>query len=219
VDSKKKELAGSHKNGGRKWRRKGQAPKAQTHDFPDPDIPQAFPCGVYDLPCNEVNVGSDHDASQFAVSSIRAWWNEVGGNAYPHARRIQIMADSGGSNGYRRILWKWELQCLADETAFPVRVCRFPPGTSKWNKVEHRLFSFISQNWRGEPLTSYETIVKLIASTITKAGLKVHCQLDTNKYPLKKKIGAQEAKGIRLFPGKFHGEWNDELKPGIESKL
>ncbi len=185
VDTKKKELIGNYKNGGQQWHRKGQAPKVQGHDFPDPDIPRAFPYGVYDLSRNEgfVNVGSDHDTSQFAVASIRAWWNEVGRQAYPRASRIQVMADSGGSNGYRRLLWKWELQCLADETGLPVRVCHFPPGTSKWNKVEHRLFSFISLNWRGEPLTSYETIVKLISSTTTKAGLQVHCRLDTNKYP------------------------------------
>lgn len=129
------------------------------------------------------------------------------------------MADSGGSNGYRRILWKWELQCLADETGLPVMVCHFPPGTSKWNKVEHRLFSFISRNWRGEPLTSYETIVKLISSTVTKTGLKVHCQLDTNKYPLKRKGTAKEIKSMRLFQSTFHGEWNYEIRPRIDTKM
>jgi transposase len=221
VDTKKKELVGNYKNGGQKWQRKGQALKVQGHDFPDPDVPRAFPYGVYDLSRNEgfVNVGSDHDTSQFAVASIRAWWNAVGRESYPHARRIQIMADSGGSNGYRRTLWKWELQRLADETGLPVRVCHFPPGASKWNKVEHRLFSFISQNWRGEPLISYETIVKLIASTTTRTGLKVHCQLDTNQYPLKKKISAREMKSIGLLPDKFHGEWNYEIKPKIEARL
>jgi hypothetical protein len=218
VDTKKKELVGNYKNSGPKWHRKGQAPKVQGHVFPDPDVPRTFPNGVYDLSRNEgfVNVGSDHDTSQFAVASIRAWWDSVGSKVYPHTRCIQIMADSGGSNGYRRSLWKWELQRLADETGLPVRVCHFPPGTSKWNKVEHRLFSFISQNWRGEPLISYETIVKLIARTTTRTGLKVHCQLDTNKYPLKKKISAQEAKSIRLLPGKFHSEWNYVIKPKIE---
>lgn len=221
VDTKKKELVGNYKNNGQKWHRKGRAPKVQGHDFPNPDVPRAYPYGVYDLSRNEgfVNIGSDHDTSQFAVASIRAWWNEIGRQAYPNAGRIQIMADSGGSNGYRRLLWKWELQCLADETGLPVSVCHFPPGTSKWNKVEHRLFSFISQNWRGQPLTSYETIVNLISSTTTKTGLKVHCRLDEGKYPLKRKISTKEAKSIRLICRKFHGEWNYEIKPRVEVKL
>lgn len=218
VDTKKKELVGNYKNNGQEWHKKGQAPKVQGHDFPDPDVPRAFPYGVYDLGQNVgfVNVGCDHDTSRFAVASIRAWWNEVGKETYPDANCIQIMADSGGSNGYRRVLWKWELQCLANETGLPIRVCHFPPGTSKWNKVEHRLFSVISQNWRGEPLVSYETIVSLISNATTTTGLKVHCRLDKTKYPLKQKISGKEAESIRLFKSKFHGEWNYKIKPIIE---
>lgn len=221
VDTKKKELVGNYKNNGQKWHRTGRAPKVQGHDFPNPDVPRAYPYGVYDLSRNEgfVNVGSDHDTSQFAVASIRAWWFEVGRHVYPHARRIQIMADSGGSNGYRRRLWKWELQLLADETGLPVSVCHFPPGTSNWNKVEHRLFSFISQNWRGEALISYETIVNLISNTTTQMGLKVPCRLDTGKYPLKRKISEKDAKTIRIVRRKFHGEGNYEIKPRVESYL
>jgi len=154
VDTKKKELVGNYKNSGRAWHKKGKAPRVQTHDFPDPDIPRAHPYGIYDMGRNEgfVNVGTDHDASSFAVASIRAWWRQRGRRLYPKAKRLLITADSGGSNGCRRRLWKWELQQLADETGIPIRVCHFPPGTSKWNKVEHRLFSFISQNWGGKPL-------------------------------------------------------------------
>jgi transposase len=215
VDTKKKELVGNYKNNGQKWHRKGQAPKVQGHDFPNPEVPRAYPYGVYDLKQNVgfVNVGSDHDTSAFAVASIRAWWSQVGCKAYPDARFIQIMADSGGSNGYNRRLWKWELQALADETGLPIRVSHFPPGTSKWNKVEHRLFSCISQNWRGEPLTSYETVVALIASTTTATGLKVHCRLDMNKYPLKQKVTKKEMKAIRLKQAIFHGEWNYKIMP------
>lgn len=217
VDTKKKELVGNYKNNGRKWHRKGEALKVNGHDFPDPSVPRAFPYGVYDIKNDAgfVNVGCDHDTSQFAVASIRAWWDTSGHAAFPRARRIQIMADGGGSNGYNRRLWKWELQALADATGLPIRVCHFPPGTSKWNKVEHRLFSFISQNWRGEPLMSYETIVNLISSTSTKSGLKVTCRLDENKYPLKRKVSNEEMATIRLYPDKFHGEWNYEIKPRL----
>lgn len=215
VDTKKKELVGNYKNNGRKWHRKGKADKVNGHDFPYPSVPRAFPYGIYDIKNDAgfVNVGCDHDTSQFAVASIRAWWEASGCAAYPGARRIQIMADGGGSNGYNRRLWKWELQALADATGLPIRVSHFPPGTSKWNKVEHRLFSFISQNWRGEPLTSYEIIVNLISSTSTKSGLKVTCCLDENKYPLKRKVSNEEMATIRLYPEKFHGEWNYEIKP------
>jgi hypothetical protein len=215
VDTKKKELVGNYKNNGRQWHRKGQALKVNGHDFPDPSVPRAFPYGVYEIGRDEgfVNVGSDHDTSEFAVASIRAWWYAVGYKNYPKARRIQIMADGGGSNGYTRRQWKWELQLLADDLGIPVSVCHFPPGTSKWNKVEHRLFSFISQNWRGVPLISYETIVKLIAATSTTKGLKVHCRLDMNKYPLKQKISDEQMADIRLCPEAFHGEWNYSIMP------
>lgn len=219
VDTKKKELIGNYKNNGQKWHRKGQPHEVKGHDFPNPEVPRAYPYGIYDLKRNEgfVNVGSDHDTSSFAVASIRAWWLQVGQAAYSGAKYIQIMADGGGSNGHNRRLWKWELQALANETGLPIRVSHFPPGTSKWNKVEHRLFSFISQNWRAEPLTSYETIVNLIASTTTRAGLKVHCQLDVAKYPLKRKISDQEMKNIRIKRDKFHGEWNYKIEPTPKS--
>ena len=215
VDTKKKELVGNYKNNGRQWHKRGKAPKVLSHDFPDPDVPRAFPYGVLDIGRNEgfVNVGSDHDTSAFAAASIRAWWNQVGSHAYPKARHIQVMADSGGSNGYRRRTWKWELQRLADDTGLPIRVCHFPPGTSKWNKVEHRLFSFISQNWRGEPLTSYETIVKLIAATKTKTGLKVECRLDMTKYPLGQDVSKEDWRSMNLHPDPFRGEWNYEIQP------
>jgi len=215
VDTKKKELVGNYKNNGQQWHKQGKAPAVLSHDFPDPDVPRAFPYGIFDIGRNEgfVNVGSDHDTSAFAAASIRVWWNQVGSRVYPKARHIQVMADSGGSNGYRRRTWKWELQRLADDTGLPIRVCHFPPGTSKWNKVEHRLFSFISQNWRGEPLTSYETIVKLIAATKTKTGLKVECQLDMAKYPLGQEVSKEDWRSMNLHPDPFHGDWNYEIRP------
>ena len=221
VDTKKKELIGNYKNGGQKWHRKGKAPKVNGHDFPDPEVPRAYPYGVYEIKRNKgfVNVGVDHDTAQFAVASIRRWWHEMGAEAYKRARYIQVMADSGGSNGYRSRLWKRELQTLADETGLSIRVCHFPAGTSKWNKVEHRLFSFISQNWRGEPLKCYETVVKLISATTTKSGLEVQCRLDTGKYPLKVEVSDEEMESIRLFPAKFHGEWNYEIRPRIARKM
>ena len=174
-----------------------------------------MPRPVYECGSNVgfVNVGTGHGTSVSAVASIRAWWEQMGRISYPKARHIQIMADSGGSNGYRRRQWKWELQRLADDTGLAIRVCHFPPGTSKWNKVEHRLFSFISQNWRGKPLVSYETIVKLIAATTTKTGLKVECRLDLSRYPLKKKVSAKDWRSIHLRLDPFHGEWNYEIRP------
>jgi hypothetical protein len=215
VDTKKKELVGNYKNGGRTWREKKKPVKVGVHDFPGPDIPHAHPYGIYDLKRNEgfINVGQDHDTAQFAVASIRAWWRKVGKKAYPRARRIQVMADSGGSNGILRRQWKYELQRLADDTGLTIGVCHYPPGTSKWNKVEHRLFAFISQHWRGEPLESFETIVKLISTTTTSKGLKVYCQLDENDYPTKIKISDEEMEQIRLFKNPFHGEWNYNIKP------
>ena len=215
VDTKKKELVGNYKNDGRKWHRKGEAPRVQGHDFPHPDVPRAYPYGIYDLARNRghVVVGTDHDTGQFAVSSIRGWWRVEGRRLYPRAHRLLITADGGGSNGYRHRLWKLELQRLADELGYPIGVCHFPPGTSKWNKVEHRLFSFISTNWRGEPLTDYETIVRLIAKTTTAKGLVVTCRLDRHKYAVGRKISDEEMKRVNIVRDKFHGEWNYTIVP------
>ena len=178
-------------------------------------MPRAYPYGVYDLARNQgfVNVGTDHDTGAFAVASIRGWWRFEGQRLYPRARRLLITADGGGSNGYRLRVWKLELQKLADATRLAIEVCHFPPGTSKWNKVEHRLFSFISSNWRGEPLRDYETIVRLIAGTTTAKGLAVSCRLDRRKYPAGRKVTDEEMKTIRLTPQAFHGEWNYVIRP------
>jgi DNA-binding phage protein len=215
VDTKKKELVGNYKNSGRKWHRKGAAPRVQGHDFPDPDVPRAYPYGIYDLARNRghVVVGTDHDTGQFAVASIRGWWRAEGRRLYPGARRMLITADGGGSNGYRIRLWKLELQGLADKLQLPISVCHFPPGTSKWNKVEHRLFSFISTNWRGEPLMDYETIVRLIAATTTATGLRVTCVLDRRKYAVGRKISDEEMERVRIKKDNFHGEWNYTILP------
>ena len=215
VDTKKKELVGNYKNDGRKWHAKGEAPRVQGHDFPHPDVPRAYPYGIYDLARNRghVVVGTDHDTGQFAVASIRGWWRAEGRRLYPRAKRLLITADGGGSNGYRHRLWKLELQRLADEIRFAISVCHFPPGTSKWNKVEHRLFSFISTNWRGEPLTDYETIVRLIANTTTATGLMVTCRLDRRKYAVGRKISDEEMKRVKIVEDKFHGEWNYTIVP------
>ena len=215
VDTKKKELVGNYKNAGQKWHRKGESPRVQGHDFPHPDVPRAYPYGIYDLRHNlgHVVVGTDHDTGQFAVASIRGWWRAEGRHLYPQAKRLLITADGGGSNGYRLRLWKHELQRLADELRLPISVCHFPPGTSKWNKVEHRLFSFISTNWRGEPLMDYETIVRLIANTTTATGLQVTCKLDRRKYAVGKTISDQEMKALRIVQDKFHGEWNYTISP------
>src|SRR5712692_11490289 len=210
VDTKKKELIGNYANGGQQWRRAKQPVTVNGHDFPGPTVPRAYPYGVYDLGRNEgfVNVGTDHDTSAFAVASIRGWWRAEGRHLYPQAKVIVITADGGGSNGPRLRLWKWELQALADETARALSVCHFPPGTSKWNKVEHRLFSFISSNWRGEPLRDYETIVHLIARTTTAKGLTVICRLDRRKYPTGRKISDEEMTHVNLTRDPFHGDWN-----------
>ena len=215
VDTKKKELVGNYKNDGRKWHRKGEAPRVQGHDFPHPDVPRAYPYGIYDLARNRghVVVGTDHDTGQFAVASIRGWWRAEGKRLYPRAKRLLITADGGGSNGYRHRLWKLELQHLADELRMSIRVCHFPPGTSKWNKVEHRLFSFISTNWRGEPLTDYETIVRLIAGTTTATGLQVTCKLDRRKYAVGRKISDDQMRRVKIVKDKFHGEWNYTIYP------
>ena len=212
VDTKKKEQVGDYKNEGREWRPKGQPETVQVHDFAkQKDVPY----GVYDLGQNAgwVSVGTDHDTSAFAVESIRRWWNMMGHEAYPAARQLLITADSGGSNGSRVRLWKLELQKLADETGLEISVCHFPPGTSKWNKIEHRLFSFITKNWRGKPLVSHEVIVNLIAATTTRTGLRVQSQLDTRKYPKGIRVGKQEFAAIKLHPAIFHGEWNYTIMP------
>lgn len=215
VDTKKKELVGNYHNAGQQWLPKQQPLKVQGHDFPKPEVPRAYPYGIYDVGRNAgfVNVGTDHDTGAFAVASIRGWWRREGRRLYPRAERILITADGGGSNGSRLRLWKLELQRLADQTGLSLCVCHFPPGTSKWNKVEHRLFSFISSNWRGEPLRDYETIVKLIARTTTAKGLKVTCRLDRRKYPTGRKVTDEEMKRVHLERNKFHGEWNYVIKP------
>ena len=215
VDTKKKELVGNYDNPGQQWRQKMKPLKVQGHDFPGPDVPRAYPYGIYDLGRNAgfVNVGTDHDTGAFAVASIRGWWHHEGRKLYSDAGSILITADGGGSNGSRLRLWKVELQKFADETGLTVSVCHFPPGTSKWNKVEHRLFSFISSNWRGEPLKDYETIVNLIARTTTAKGLKVTCRLDRNKYPTGRKVTEEEMARVNLQRDEFHGEWNYAIKP------
>ena len=215
VDTKKKELIGNYENPGRQWRTSKSPDLVNGHDFPAPSVPRAYPYGVYDLARNKgfVNVGTDHDTGAFAVASIRGWWRVEGQRLYPRARRLLITADGGGSNGYRLRVWKLELQKLADATTLSIEVCHFPPGTSKWNKVEHRLFSFISSNWRGEPLRDYETIVRLIAGTTTAKGLAVSCRLDRRKYPAGRKVTDEEMKKIRMTPKAFHGEWNYVIRP------
>jgi hypothetical protein len=215
VDTKKKELVGNYANQGEKWLKQGSAPQVNGHDFPGKEVPRAHPYGIYELKRNRgfVNVGTDHDTATFAVASIRAWWCSEGCKAYPNAKRILITADAGGSNGSRLRLWKWELQRLANALRLPISVCHFPPGTSKWNKVEHRLFSFISLNWRGEPLVDYETVVNLISGTTTVTGLKVVCRLDKRKYPIGRKISQAEWEAIRIKRDVFHGDWNYSIHP------
>jgi len=219
VDAKKKELVGDFKNPGREWHPQGEAEDVRVYDFPIKGLGRATPYGVYDLGRNVgwVNVGIDHDTAAFAVESIRRWWNKVGRQQYPEAKRLLISADGGGSNGSRVRLWKWELQQLADETGLSITVCHLPPGTSKWNKIEHRLFAWISQNWRGKPLVSYAVILKLIAATTTEAGLTVECQLDTNSYPAGRKISDEEMATLSIQPDSFHGEWNYIISPRTAS--
>lgn len=215
VDTKKKELLGNYKNSGRQWLPAKKPVKVNGHDFPSLDIPRAYPYGVYDIARNRgfVNVGTDHDTGAFAVASIRGWWRNEGRSLYSEARALLVTADGGGSNGSRLRLWKLELQKFADETGLSISVCHFPPGTSKWNKVEHRLFSFISSNWRGEPLRDYETIVNLIARTTTAKGLQVICRLDRRKYPIGRKVTDEEFKGLNLKRNTFHGDWNYIISP------
>jgi len=217
VDTKKKELVGDFKNAGREWQPRGQPEKVRVHDFEirQPENGKVAPYGVYDLGRNAgwVSVGVDHDTAEFAVESIRRWWRWMGRSSYPKATRLLITADSGGSNGARVRLWKWELQQLADETGLEIAVCHFPPGTSKWNKIEHRLFSFISQNWRGKPLVSHQVIIDLIAATTTITGLTVKSKIDTNTYERGLKVSDQQMAELHLRREKFHGDWNYRLLP------
>ena len=215
VDTKKKELVGDFKNGGRELRPQGAPETVRVHDFVIPELGKATPYGVYDMTHNLgwVNVGIDHDTASFAVESIRRWWRLMGQPLYPKVQRLLITADGGGSNGSRLRLWKVELQKLADEIGIEIAVCHLPPGTSKWNKIEHRLFSYISQNWRGKPLISHEVIVNLIAATTTKTGLKVRSQLDTQSYPTGTVVTDGELAQVKLQPDQFHGEWNYTISP------
>lgn len=221
VDTKKKELVGNYVNKGKQWLKIGEARKVNGHDFPEESVQRAHPYGIYELTRNTgfVNVGTDHDTPAFAVASIRSWWRTQGRRAYPKAQRLLITADAGGSNGHRLRLWKWELQRLADELQVPISVCHFPPGTSKWNKVEHRLFSFISSNWRGEPLTDYETVVNLIAKTTTTTGLKVSCRLDRRSYRVGREVSKEDWASIHLVRDDFHGDWNYAISPRTADKL
>jgi hypothetical protein len=215
VDTKKKELVGDFKNAGRAWRPRGQPTDVRVHDFLDETLGKAIPYGVYDLLNNQgwVSVGIDHDTAEFAVNSIRRWWARMGRHRCPHARALLITADGGGSNGPRSRLWKWSLQRLADDLHLTLCICHFPPGTSKWNKIEHRLFSFITQNWRGQPLTSHQVIVNLIANTRTRTGLLVKAALDTRRYDTA--VQVSDAEFAKLCPAAhtFHGDWNYTISP------
>jgi hypothetical protein len=215
VDTKKKELVGDFKNGGREWLPQGKPEEVRVHDFPDKTLGKAIPYGVYDLLNDQgwVSVGIDHDTAQFATNSIRRWWHEMGSTRFPKASELLITADGGGSNGHRTRLWKVSLQDLADDLGLKLSVSHFPPGTSKWNKIEHRLFSFITQNWRGQPLVSHQTIVNLIAGTTTKTGLIVKAALDTNQYATEIKVSDEELAALCLERHEFHGDWNYNISP------
>ena len=215
VDTKKKELVGPYKNNGREWQRKGEPERVDIHDFPDPGLGKVIPYGVFDMSRNEgwVSVGVDHDTAQFAVKAIGRWWRKMGMKRYAHANALMITADGGGSNGSRCRLWKFALQSLSVRLGMPVHVCHFPPGTSKWNKIEHRMFCHITQNWRGRPLVSHEIIVNLIANTTTREGLKIRAELDRGKYPTGIKITDAEFASLNLKPDQFHGDWNYVITP------
>src|SRR3990172_9397209 len=224
VDTKKKELVGAHpgyRNNGRDYQPRGRPIRVGMHDFPDPTVPKAVPYGIYDLAANTgwVSVGCDGDTAAFAVATLRRWWTRVGAPTYPGGRRLLVCADAGGANGYRGRMWKIGLATLATEIGLPITVCHFPPGTSKWNKIEHRLFSAITGNWRGRPLTSHEVVVELIGATTTRTGLTVHAEVDTNAYPRGVKVSDAEMAAIlpQLEPDEFHGEWNYTLLPRITS--
>jgi hypothetical protein len=215
VDTKKKELVGRYRNGGREWQPKGKPEEVKVHDFIDKGLGKAIPYGVYDLAADAgwVSVGVDHDTAEFAVESLRRWWRNMGIRVYPQAKRLLITADGGGSNGSRCRLWKVELQGLADETGLSVSVCHFPPGTSKWNKIEHRMFCHITENWRGRPLVSREVVVNLIGSTKTKTGLEIRAELDGGSYPVGREVTEQQMEGLSIKREKFHGEWNYTIRP------
>lgn len=215
IDTKKKELVGNYSNGGQEWRPKGEPELTLSHDFPDKDLGKAIPYGIYDMGRNEgwVSVGIDHDTADFAIDSIFAWWKHMGSKNYPKATELFIMADSGGSNARRSRLWKVGLQRLANLTGLHVHVSHFPPGTSKWNKIEHRMFSFITMNWRARPLISYETIVKLIGNTSTRKGLKIKAKLNQKTYPTGVEVPDSQMAGLNLKPKEFHGDWNYSLLP------
>jgi Rhodopirellula transposase DDE domain len=218
VDTKKKELVGNFKNAGREWQPQGEPELVDVHDFPSDAVGKAIPYGVYDVAANDgfVNVGTDHDTPVFAVVSIETWWKRMGAKRYPEARQLFITADAGGSNGYRSHAWKVELQRLADELDLTIHVSHFPPGTSKWNKIEHRLFSFITMNWRGRPLRSFETVVNLIGNTTTQSGLVVRARLDRRKYPIGIKVSAKELRAINIDRNDFQGDWNYVISPRRE---
>ena len=220
VDTKKKELIGNFKNGGREWQPKGSPERVDVHDFPSDAVGKAMPYGVYDVAANDgfVSVGVDHDTPVFAVTSIEAWWKNVGAQRYPDARELFITADAGGSNGHRARLWKAELQRLADTLDLAVHVSHFPPGTSKWNKVEHRLFSYISINWRGRPLRTYETIINLISNTTNRGGLVVRARLDRRRYPTGKKVSAKDFRALQIERDAFHGDWNYVIRPRAKER-
>jgi hypothetical protein len=220
VDTKKKELVGNFKNGGREWHPEGEPELVDVHDFPSDAIGKAIPYGVYDVASNDgfVNVGTDHDTPVFAVTTIKTWWKEVGAKRYPDARDLFITADAGGSNGYRARVWKAELQRLADTLGLSIHVCHFPPGTSKWNKIEHRMFSFITMNWRGKPLRSYETVVNLIANTTNYGGLVVRARLDRRNYPVGRKVSVKEFRALKIERDEFHGDWNYVIRPRAKTR-
>ena len=215
IDTKKKELVGEYANGGRDWRPKGEPVAVNVHDFPDKTLGKAIPYGVYDIGADKgfVNVGITKETAAFAVASIRSWWQQLGKARYPRAKSLQVTADCGGGNGNRTRLWKTELQRLADDTGLKIDICHFPPGTSKWNKIEHRLWSFISKTWRGRPLVSHEVIINSIAATTTNTGLEVYAQLDTRDYPQGVEVSDAQLAAVNLVRDDFHGEWNYTIKP------
>jgi transposase len=221
VDTKKKETLGKKANVGKEYRPKGEPLEVDTHDFPDKKLGKAIPYGVYDIDLNEawVSVGVSRDTAEFAVEAIRQWWRRLGKKRYKHAKRLLITADSGGSNGHRNRLWKYELQRLADQTGMTIEVCHYPPGTSKWNKIEHRLFCHITRNWRGVPLETHQVVVHLVSSTRTEEGLEVHCRLDEHDYPKGRKITDAQMNDLRIKRNAFHGDWNYEILPRKHSQL